>query len=61
MQHHSKELMSKIRTLNHQEHLELDILVVCRRLEVRVQSDHFSDEGMALLLDLLPRAILTGV
>lgn len=38
-----------------------DILVVSRRLEVGVESNHFCDEGVALLLNLLPSAILAGV
>lgn len=37
------------------------VLIVCRRFEVRVESNHFRDEGVALLLDFLPRAVLTGV
>lgn len=36
-------------------------LVVCRRLEVRVESNHFSDKCMSLLLELLSCAILAGV
>lgn len=36
-------------------------LVVCRGLEVRVESNHFSDKRMSLLLELLSCAILAGV
>lgn len=35
--------------------------VICRRFKVRVESNHLSDEGMTLLLNLLSCTILTGV
>lgn len=37
------------------------ILIICRGFEVWVESDHFSDEGVTLLLNLLPCTILTSV
>lgn len=37
------------------------LLVVCGRLELRVEADHLCDEGVALLLDLLAGAVLAGV
>lgn len=41
--------------------MDRDLLVVCRGLEVRVESHHLSDEGVTLLFDLLAGAILPGV
>lgn len=37
------------------------LLVVCGRLELRVESDHLGDERMALFLDLLSGAVLACV
>lgn len=41
--------------------MEINILIICRRLKVRVESDHLSDEGVTLLLNLLSCAILPGI
>lgn len=41
--------------------MEKDSLVVCGGLEVRVESHHLGDEGVALFFDLLAGAILPGV
>lgn len=39
----------------------ISLLVVCGRLEFRVESHHLGDEGVALLLNFLPCAIFPGV
>lgn len=41
--------------------LRKDSLVVCRGLEVRVETHHLGDEGVALLFNLLAGAVLPCV
>lgn len=41
--------------------MDTDILVVCRGLEVGVESHHLGDEGVTLFFNLLAGAILPGV
>jgi hypothetical protein len=41
--------------------IQTNILVVCRRLEVWVQTQHLLDKMVTFLLKTLPSTILTGV
>lgn len=54
--------MAIIDTIDQAVHsVDKGILVVCRGLEVGVESHHLGDEGVSLLFNLLAGAVLPGV